>query len=305
MIWIPAILTAWLFAMSGVCGQRLTRLMDPMWANLLRLTFAGALLTVIAQFSGGLQLSNAAFGWFFFSGVIGFGFGDIALFLAYAKIGARLTLLINLCLAPLFAAAGEWILLDNTITLMEFAAMLVALVGVALAVTGRRPSTPHREREYPLGVLLAVVAGLGQGLGAVLSRLAEGYADPVPVNALSQAFQRCLGGWLILMIATWWWCRQLKLRERPRTHAPAKQWWPWLAGAVLCGPVVGVTLFQWSLVLVGNSAFVQAIVSTTPIALIPLVYFFEKEVPTPRSIVGAFVAVAGVVAICLLEPSGA
>ena len=73
-----------------------------------------------------------------------------------------------------------------------------------------------------------------------------------------------------------------------------------MLGAVLFGPVIGVSCFQWSLVLVGHSGLVQAIVSTSPIALIPLAWLFDRDVPTQRSIYGSVIAVAGVAAICLL-----
>ena len=83
-----------------------------------------------------------------------------------------------------------------------------------------------------------------------------------------------------------------------RERESLRRVWPWMLGAVLLGPVVGVTFFQWSLRLVGNSALLQAIISTTPIAAIPLAYYFEREVPTVASVLGAFIAVGGVV-ICV------
>ena len=136
MIWIPPIITACLFAMSGICGQRTTALMDPMWANLTRLTFASLCLALIAAVTGGWHLHNTALPWFALSGLVGFGLGDIGLFLAYACIGARLTLLIGLCLAPVFALMGEWVIFHQAIRSQQGVAIVVTLLGVALAITG-------------------------------------------------------------------------------------------------------------------------------------------------------------------------
>lgn len=300
MIWIPPIITAWLFAMSAICGQRTTALMDPMWANLSRLTFASLFLALIAAGTDGWHVHNTALPWFALSGLVGFGLGDIGLFLAYACIGARLTLLIGLCLAPIFALLGEWAIFQQSIRLQECAAIVVTLMGVGLAITGKPPAGRAKPRRYGVGIALAVAAGLGQGLGAVLSRLAESHASS-PVGPFAQAFQRCTAGWLVLMIATLLWAKLKRTpdqKERPQRSLGTV--WPWMLGAVMFGPVIGVSCFQWSLVLVGNSGLVQAIVSTTPIALIPMAWLIDRDVPTLRSIFGSLVAVAGVAGICLL-----
>ena len=191
--------------------------MDPMWANLTRLTIATCLLGIISSLAGrGLQLGNEAFGWYFVSGMVGFGLGDIGLYLAFARLGARLTMLINLCLAPLFAAAGERLLLGTQIHSMECLAMIVVIAGVGLSITGKPAVMPNRERDYPTGLALAVLAGFGQGAGAVLSRWADLHAGPDAVTPFAQAFQRCSAGCLVLLVGTLiWYTRQRKHGHNP------------------------------------------------------------------------------------------
>lgn len=277
-------------------------MMDPMWANLTRLTLAMLLLGGITlTATQGLQLSNEALPWFLLSGAVGFGLGDIGLFLAFARLGARLTMLINLCLAPLFAAAGERLLMGTEIAPLEFATMLVVLLGVGLSVTGKRAVMPHRERDYPLGIALAVVAGLGQGFGAVLSRWAESYASPSPVTPFAQAFQRCGAGWTVLLIATITWTVFLRKKGQPILRKPPKRIAPWILGSATFGPVIGVSCFQWALGVIQNSAFVQAIVSTSPIALMILAFLLDREIPTRRAVIGAVIGVGGVAALCLIR----
>ena len=53
--------------------------------------------------------------------------------------------------------------------------------------------------------------------------------------------------------------------------------------------------------VVQNSAFVQAIVSTSPIALMVLLFLLEREVPTRRAIAGAIIGITGVATLCLLR----
>ena len=61
-------------------------MMDPMWANLTRLSLAMVLLATLAiSLTGGLQIDNAALPWFMISGAVGFGIGDIGLAIGLAS----------------------------------------------------------------------------------------------------------------------------------------------------------------------------------------------------------------------------
>jgi drug/metabolite transporter (DMT)-like permease len=206
----------------------------------------------------------------------------------------------------MFAAAGEWLWLGQPLTLTESLYLAVILSGVALALSGPLHLNSHQRTAFLPGVLCSVVAGLGQGFGGVLSRQGEIAANQLnsSVPALQQAFQRCLGGlafaFLLVLIVRFLLPharRKLWIAERPRLLRFAF----WLAAAAFFGPVFGVTCFQWSLLEIGNSAIVQAVVSTTPIALIPLAWWMERDRPSPRSIAGSLIAVSGVVLLCLLQ----
>ncbi len=69
----------------------------------MRLALATLVLGILVWFLTPDAMRWSRSGGFFVSGLIGFGLGDVALFTAYERIGSRLTILLNLCLAPLFA----------------------------------------------------------------------------------------------------------------------------------------------------------------------------------------------------------
>ena len=73
---------------------------------------------------------------------------------------------------------------------------------------------------------------------------------------------------------------------------------PWLLGAALFGPVIGVSCFQWALQDL-ESGIVLAVVALTPIAMLPLARITEGDHPSRLALVGAVVAVAGVVLLNL------
>jgi hypothetical protein len=104
---LAAFLTTLLFSVSGVSAMRSTRYLPSLEANFWRLLLATGLLAAYAH-TLGAGVGGAAFGWFVVSGFIGFGIGDVALYLAYPRLGSRLVILIVHCVAAPLAAAVEW-----------------------------------------------------------------------------------------------------------------------------------------------------------------------------------------------------
>ena len=296
---IGAIFTTVFFALSAVTGQRVAVNLGSIWGNAVRLFIAAVVLGVIVFLAWPDSVGGKPFLWFLLSGVVGFGIGDVALFLAYERIGSRLTILLNLCLAPLFAMGLEWIWLGSGISIKVAACAAIILAGVTLAL---RPGAKSRQKmmrrgSFGFGVFCAVIAGFGQGTGAVISRKAEEAAADVGmvINGISAAFQRVLAGFLfaalvVILIRFFSSNQQWKQWGNPLNPKLA----PWLVGAALFGPVLGVSCFQWALSSL-QSGIVLAVVATTPIVMIPLAAWNEHDHPSRLALVGALLAVAGVV----------
>lgn len=240
------------------------------------------------------------------SGVVGFGLGDVALFLAYPRLGSRLTLLINLCSAPLFGAAGDWFLLGVWVNAGQTAACLIILFGVVLALRKGVRLPQSDATAFVPGVIFALVAGLGQGVGAALSRYAKSAAleDGDHLNGINEAFVRVLPGLGFAVLALLigrvmgWQKGLVKVSDAQRRSR-----WGWLIGAAVFGPVAGVSCFQWAL-SDAKSAVVLSIISTTPILIMPLSAYIEKDKPDTAGILGATVAVTGVILLTLLAGYG-
>lgn len=296
---IGAILTTFFFAVSAICGQRIAISFGGLRGNLLRLILSTLILGLIVLLAFRNSLAWPTFSWLFVSGLIGFGFGDVAQFLAYERLGSRLTILLNLCMAPIFAALTEWLWLGNTIPPIPLLAMGVILSGVILAI---RPTTPvsNRRGSFRWGVAFGICAGFGQGTGAVVSRKAQEIGESLDLQShgIAEAFQRVLAGLVFAAIVVWLRSRiehrHGKAIVLPRVQRNRSDWY-WLIGAALAGPVIGVSLFQWALATMERSALVLAIVATTPIVLMPLAWWSEKDRPTVLSVVGAVIAVGGVI----------
>jgi drug/metabolite transporter (DMT)-like permease len=304
---LAALLTTLLFATSAVCGYRTARQVGGVEANFWRITLATIFLTAWA-FTFGAGFSGAP-GWFILSGLFGIGLGDSAYFQALPRLGSRRTVLLTQCLTAPFAAFIEFLWLGTKLNVAEILCVAVILCGVAIAL---KPDDHLKitSRDWKIGIIASVFAALGGALGAVIIR--KGYAaiqeTGLTVDAGTTGYQRVLGGILIPTIAL----LVFKWRSA-RAHGPAfagdtlqvsrdkwARFWPWVLANALAGQTLGVTCMQWALQTT-QAGIVAAIIATTPIFLLPMTRLVDKEKIYPHSILGALVAVAGVIALTFCQ----
>jgi len=294
---LASVLTTIFFSLSVVFGARSARLLGPQLANLCRMTLATALLAIWAH-AFGFGIGGPGLPWFFLSGVIGFGLGDIALFAALPRIGPRLAILLTQCLAAPAAAAVEWFWLGTALRTTDLVCAAVILAGVATALAPDHGSQISR-RVFWIGVLLGVGSALGQALGAVISRkaIAVGADAGFAIDGGTAAYQRALGGVLL----TWLAVPLFRRAARPTDAAP--QWRagiPFMIANALAGPTIGVGCYQLALKTTA-SGIVLPIVATSPLFTIALSWVIDRVRPSRRAVLGGLIAVAGAVALSLLQ----
>lgn len=305
---LGAILATILFAFSAVSGARVAKLMGGTEANFWRLSLATLFLAALAH-GFGAGLAGDGFYIFILSGCIGFGLGDVSLFQAYPRLGSRLTILIVHCLAAPFAGLVEWLWLGTTLTAVQIACGGVILTGVAIALAPEH-ETHEARRQFGIGIFFAVLGAIGQGGGVVLSRKAYELcrlADQ-PMDGLTAAYQRILGGVIISGLALLVVKRQFLFARAEATASPgdlstAEKWrtsGKWLFFNALAGPTLGVSFYQWALKTT-PSAVVLPIVALSPLVVMPFARWLEQERPSPRSTLGAVIAVAGAVGLALAK----
>ena len=297
-----AFLTTLLWSFSAIFARKLVAAMGSTLANFSRLLLATALLAAWA-FTLGRGLEGAGLGWYLLSGVVGFGLGDITLYFALPRIGARLTVLLTQCLAAPLAIVTERLWLGTTLTWPQLLCAAGVLVGISFALLPK--DNPHLPRATLWsGIAVGVFAALGQGLGAVISRKAYALslASGVSIDGGTAAFQRILGG-LVCGAVAWWFLRH-RADERPWSALTAGlrscRFNLGLLAAALCGPVLGVGCYQWALAT-APSGLVLPIVALCPIAIIPFSWWLEGDRPKPRALLGGAVAVACAILLARLR----
>lgn len=303
---VPAFITTFLWSYCVIAARRSVDQLGENLANLARILVAVVALGLMAHFLG-KGLGGGGFFYFFLSGVVGFGFGDIGIFYALPRIGSRLTLLMAQCTAAPIAGLIEWAWLGTTISPLQITAIVIILVGIVLALAPKR-MPPASLPAFLIGIAFGLLAAVGQGFGAVLSRKAyasanaagswtneQGVLDSLWMGATT-GYQRLIGGFAVILfffllgylIRSW---RSYPRAEASRDPLPSKVKFVLLNAAA--GPVFGIIFFQWALATT-PSAIVQPIIAMTPLVVMPMAWILEGDRPDGRAIIGALVSVAGV-----------
>lgn len=303
---IAALAASVLFAVSITCGHRATKIIGGASANFWRLVIATILLG-LWSFICGIGLGGAGLTYFFISGLLGFGVGDVALYQALPRIGSRLAMLFTQCLAAPFAVVIERFWLGTQLSEPQIISIVVILGGVALALAPHE-SVKRDPREWRVGTMYGVLSGLGGALGAVFSRrafMAIRDAHQM-IDGANAAFQRIIGGVIVaaIFLAFVRWQKSQTLVNLmtdaggagTTQDSPHPGWW--VTANALAGPTIGVSFMQLAL-RTTPTGIVLAIIAMTPLVVIPLARIFEGERPTIYSLIGSVVAVAGVVGLVL------
>lgn len=292
---LAALGTALCWAFSALIFAAAARRIGVLSLNLIRLVLGMGFLSLAAWALRGLALptdaSPRAWAWLAVSGLIGFVFGDLCLFLAYMKIGTRLASLM-MALSPLLTAVIGWLVLGETLAGRDLLGMTLTVGGIGWAVLEGNPPAPGsvpEPRPSLSGLALGIGGALGQAGGLVLSKLGMGDYDPVAATQVRVLAG--IAGYVVLISALRWWPRVVEsLRDGPALGLST-------AGAFF-GPFLGVSLSLFAVrhTVAGVAASIMAL---QPVLIIPLVVILHRERVGPGGVVGALVAVAGVALLFL------
>jgi drug/metabolite transporter (DMT)-like permease len=289
---------------SEVGSKRLGVFVMNVWRMGVALLFSALLMWWVLGQPWPVYAGEEAWLWLLASGVVGYFFGDWCLFNSYLVIGSRMGQLF-MTLAPMFTALSAWVMIGQTLAWTSLLAMFVTLLGIAISVLGR-DEQHHVSVSLPMkGVLFGIGAGLGQGVGLVLSKIGlDHYVGDVPVALLPSVegylpfasnMIRCMAGfacftaWLILS------GHADRMRQSLSDHKGLLA----MLCAVISGPFVGVG-FSLMAVQYTAAGIASTLMALTPILiLLPSRWLFGQPI-TLKGVVGALISVVGVSLFFLL-----
>lgn len=221
------------------------------------------------------------------SGLIGIFIGDTALFACLNRMGPRQAGLLFSCHAVFSAVLGYFLFSERMSNWELFGASLV-FSGVVLAIFFGRKGQDRNQLETIkgriwIGVSLGLLAAICQALGGIIAKpIMQTEIDPVAASALRMmtAFAaHCL-----------FWLTGAKLAKA--THTINAKIFIITALNGFLAMAVGMTLILYALQQ-GNVGMVALLSSTTPIMLLPLLWFYTKRRPNRYAWCGAIIAVCG------------
>jgi drug/metabolite transporter (DMT)-like permease len=286
---IAAMLTAFFWTITALSVESASRRVGSIVVNAIRLPLAFAFISIFSWFHRGMMFpaDASAHSWFWLtlSGLVGFVFGDIFLFRAYALISSRASMLIMTLVPPITAVTG-WLALGETMSPVKILGMLLTISGIALVIVNRDGGSGSFSISLPLkGVLYALLGALGQAFGLILSKYGMGDYD-----AFASTQIRIIAGAVGFTAVVFIFNRAASVRAA-LTNRPALLR---IALGSFFGPFLGVS---FSLYAVQHTAtgIASTIMATVPILIIPPSALLFKQRITPKDIAGAVISVCGVV----------
>jgi drug/metabolite transporter (DMT)-like permease len=261
-------------------------------SNQLRLIFATILATlthfIIFQSFIPMNAGINRWMWLALSGVFGYVVSDGLLFQSFVYIGPRLSMLM-FSTSPIFSTLMAWLFFHETLSTQEVVAILVVILGVGCVVMDRQNhvegSKPTTGREFRVGLLLGLLAALGQSVGLIFSKI--GLQGDFP--ALSGNVVRLLAAAVVMWLPVIFGGKIIQMMRTIQENATAL----WIvAGGSFSGPFLGVWL---SLIAIQNApmGIASTLMGLAPIALLPISWVLFKERFGWLAIAGTMIAVIG------------
>lgn len=291
------------WTVTALCFEAAGRRIGAAALNIVRLLMAIGMLGVTLYVLTGTPVpwdaGRGAWCWLALSGLVGYVFGDYCLINSYLLIGSRFGQLF-MTLAPPTAALTGFLFLDETLTAQALAGILICTGGIALSITGKKKGERLRIALPWRGVLFGIGAGVGQGLGLVLSKIGmnhwqwdaarsavagvAGFAVPFAATQI-RAIAGVAGFLVLLALQRRGHDLAAAFRERKAMGLTA-------LGAIF-GPFAGVS-FSLMAVQYTEAGIASTLMALTPVLILWPARIFFRERITGMQVAGAVISVAGV-----------
>lgn len=257
--------------------------------NLLKCSFAALLqgftVLLLGQVSHLLTAPATSLLWIAASGILGLTIGDTALFAAVARLGVQRTLLLQ-TLAPIFVAIIAGLFMGEQLGSHTAIGGILILAGVTAVVFPSRNSRNH-ESWHLTGVLLAILAALGQAVGLVLAK--QGMHD---IAILPASFLRLASATLGLLIVGALTGRLQRFRELLLDRAVRLRVVP----ATFLGTYLALFLMMSGIAWSPTSVS-AVLLSTAPVFSLFLERVVAGRPITARGLIGTLLALAGIAVV--------
>ncbi len=285
-----ALLAALCWAVGGLIAVTPVNRLGTVGFNRIRMPLAFILLSVMAFFTGSWVNVDYSYIWtIFLSGLIGIFLGDSALFYSMNIMGPRRTSILFATNAPMTAMIS-FIVFGEKLSLPQIAGCSIVLFGVFMAIAfGTTANQNHKWEQIKGSALLGVLAGLFsafcQASGAIIIKpVMESGADPISISALRVGISS-------VFVISYSWIRNNR-SSASKCSRPTIGLVAWIACCGFIGMGLGMTFLLFGLSK-GEAGIITTLAATTPVMMLPLLWFRTGEPPAFGSWLGAILTVVG------------
>jgi drug/metabolite transporter (DMT)-like permease len=286
---LAALGSALAWAVGSILFRRIGDEASPLGMNLGKGLLGLLLLGGAMLLFGSVPMSPQTVFWLGLSGIVGIALGDTFFFMALMRLDPRLTLLLA-TVGQVATVVMAMLFLGERPGALAWLGIPLVLGGVGWVMAEQMPHEEQGDKTFKLkGIGWGLLASLCISSGFILAKL--GLEE---VSALQGTFWRFAFG--MLGLAVFGWIRgELVTWLRPFAS-------PALLRRIIVAVLV-ITFGGFWLTMVGykytHASVATILMSTEPLFILPLARLFMDERITPRAVVGALVAVAGVFCIVL------
>lgn len=285
---IAGLATAICWTITAMSFQVASRRIGSVSVNLIRLVLAFVFYMAYSKIflNQWLPFDAPLKAWIYLSisGLIGFVLGDFFLFKSYEFISSKISMLI-MTLAPPVAALLGWFMLAERFTWMNLLGMLLVIFGVSFVIMKKDVENGIKKSRYSLkGILFALLGAVGQGVGAVFSKIGMGDYDPFASSQI-RVITGIIGFAILITIMKRWNVVVKGVSDKKASKA--------LIIGSFFGPFLGVSLgmvaFKFTTLGVAST-----LMATVPVFILLPSHLILKEKLTINELIGAVFAVAGI-----------
>lgn len=277
------------FALSAMAVSAVAGLVGVWQLGRWQMGIAFALTAISATLVGGwATVQPWQFGLLAASAATGIMLATTTYLAAIHAAGPRITALLFSLAAP-FAVLEGWLFLNETLNTAQLGGIGLILLGIVLAILAENSPHPDDKPARPLwvGVSLGVITAVGQATGSMLARPAmETGVEPFTAMAIRSG----LGGMFFVAMMVFPFARA---RAIPKGRDMRN-----VALSAFFGMFLGMCLMMAALAS-GDVGIVSTLTSTTPILILPLLWFATRRAPGLPAWIGAGLAVLGTALISL------
>lgn len=286
---LSALLTAIFWTVTALSFESAGKRVGSLAVNFIRLCFAMVFLILYSLVFRGIPFPSDAdsvsWFWLSISGFVGLVLGDLFLFRAFIVIGSRVSMLIMALVPPVTALIG-WIILGEVMSLFNFLGMGLTISGIALVILGRDTKNNQVKFKHPVkGILYAFGGVLGQAGGLVLSKYGMG-----SYNAFAATQIRVIAGVFGFAVILFVFKRWSRIRSAIHNRKAMTR----ITVGSFFGPFLGVSFSLLAVQYIATGA-ASTIMSIVPVLIIPPAVILLKEKVTFKEVIGAVLAVTGVI----------